>query len=84
MTHLDSFLAILFADISQSTKLYDTYGNAQALKIVNVTLELLTKQVEKHYGAMIKTIGDENHVFLRGSGPGHRGGLLHAGGRVRA
>ena len=59
MTHLDSFLAILFADISQSSKLYEKYGNAQALKVVNKTLDVLKKQVDKHYGAVIKTIGDE-------------------------
>lgn len=58
MTHLDSFLAILFADISQSSKLYERYGNAQALKIVNRTLDVLRKQVDKNYGSMIKTIGD--------------------------
>ncbi len=58
-SHLDSFLAILFADISQSTKLYEKYGNAQALKIVSGTLGLLKKQVDRHYGAVIKTIGDE-------------------------
>ncbi|HLP98089.1 MAG TPA: adenylate/guanylate cyclase domain-containing protein [Sideroxyarcus sp.] len=52
-------LAILFADISGSTALYDKLGNEQALQIVTRTLAVLTRQLAAHQGTLVKTIGDE-------------------------
>ncbi|MDO8312914.1 MAG: adenylate/guanylate cyclase domain-containing protein, partial [Sideroxyarcus sp.] len=51
--------AILFADISGSTALYDSLGNEQALQLVTHTLDILTQEMAAHHGTLIKTIGDE-------------------------
>jgi adenylate cyclase len=52
-------VAILFADISGSTALYDKYGNEQALLLVTRTLDILTREMALRRGTLIKTIGDE-------------------------
>jgi class 3 adenylate cyclase len=51
--------AIVFADISGSTRLYETLGDAIARELVSQCLDLMTEQVNRHNGAVIKTIGDE-------------------------
>ena len=51
--------AIVFADISGSTRLYETLGDAIARDLVSQCLDLLSEQVNRHNGAVIKTIGDE-------------------------
>lgn len=51
--------AILFADISGSTRLYDEFGDVQAREIVATTLDLLFEVVHRYNGRVIKTIGDE-------------------------
>ncbi|SFX70776.1 adenylate/guanylate cyclase domain-containing protein [Marinospirillum alkaliphilum] len=52
-------LSIMFADISGSTKLYDTLGDARAREVVATTLNLLTEVIHRYKGTVIKTIGDE-------------------------
>ena len=52
-------MAVLFADISGSTALYDQLGNETALNMITSTLNLLKQEVARHKGTMIKTIGDE-------------------------
>ena len=52
-------LAIVFADISGSTKLYDTLGDQLARSKVAQTIEVLARVVKEHQGTVIKTIGDE-------------------------
>lgn len=52
-------LAILFADITGSTVLYETLGDAQALRLVTDCLATLTKSVHKFGGKIVKTVGDE-------------------------
>jgi adenylate cyclase len=52
-------LAILFADISGSTKLYETMGNSKAQRIVDQCLALLTEVTLRLQGTVVKTIGDE-------------------------
>lgn len=52
-------VAVLFADICDSTALYDRLGNDEALNKVTLTLNLLKQEVAKHKGSLIKTIGDE-------------------------
>lgn len=51
--------AILFADISGSTALYDKLGNELALQLVTRTIDILTREMAAHQGTLIKTIGDE-------------------------
>lgn len=52
-------LAILFADISGSTALYEKLGNATALQTITHTLETLVREMTEHHGTLVKTIGDE-------------------------
>ncbi|MDP6184757.1 MAG: adenylate/guanylate cyclase domain-containing protein [Gammaproteobacteria bacterium] len=51
-------LAILFADISGSTRLYEILGDAAARAKVADCLEMLTAVINQHKGTVIKTIGD--------------------------
>ena len=52
-------LAILFADISGSTKLFEMLGDAPARHKIAQCIELLTEVITRHKGIVIKTIGDE-------------------------
>ena len=52
-------VAVLFADISGSTALYDKLGNEVALQLVTRTLDILTREMGNRQGTLIKTIGDE-------------------------
>jgi adenylate cyclase len=51
-------LAILFADITGSTKLYETVGDVEALESIGRCLEIIRLICEDHGGRVIKTIGD--------------------------
>ncbi len=59
MSHHTERLAILFADISGSTMLYETLGNALARQMVVRCLALMSGRLGAHRGTLIKTIGDE-------------------------
>jgi class 3 adenylate cyclase len=52
-------LAILFADIAGSTKLYETLGDDLAKAKISETLNTLSEVVKENNGIVIKTIGDE-------------------------
>lgn len=52
-------LAVLFADIVDSTKLYDTIGDDLAKKTIFSGIKLMTDIVEQYHGRLVKTIGDE-------------------------
>ncbi len=52
-------LAIMFADISGSTKLFETLGDETARVKVADCLDLLTRVIKSFEGTVIKTIGDE-------------------------
>ena len=52
-------LSIMFADISGSTRLFETLGDATARVKVAECLGTLTEVVNNHNGTVIKTIGDE-------------------------
>lgn len=56
---MDSTEAILFADIAGSTGLYERVGDALAFRLVAACLDSLRRQIVRHGGAVIKTIGDE-------------------------
>ena len=51
--------AILFADISGSTRLYETLGDVAAKKIVGRVFSVLTDAIQRNDGTVVKTIGDE-------------------------
>src|SRR6188474_1227401 len=50
---------VLFADVSGSTKLYDTIGDAAAHDAIDLCVKLFSALTEQHGGRVIKTIGDE-------------------------
>lgn len=52
-------LAVLFADISESTVLYQKLGDAAARNIVNATLSVIAGALSRFDGRLVKTIGDE-------------------------
>lgn len=52
-------LAILFADISGSTRLYEVLGDVHARERTSHCLSILTEVIQRHGGTVIKTIGDE-------------------------
>ena len=59
MTRTERTLAVLFADVSGSTRLYETLGNAKALVAVGTCLDIVKGVCEARGGRVIKTIGDE-------------------------
>ncbi len=50
---------VLFADVSGSTKLYETVGDAQAHEAVDLCVKLFSALTLQHGGRVVKTIGDE-------------------------
>jgi class 3 adenylate cyclase len=52
-------LAVLFADVSGSTRLYETVGDALALTSIGRCLDLVGATCAGHGGRVVKTIGDE-------------------------
>lgn len=59
MTDTSNALAIMFADIAQSTKLYDKIGNAAAYALISSCIAVMAKACNTNGGTVIKTIGDE-------------------------
>lgn len=51
--------AVLFADITDSTRLYQKLGDTAARNIVNACVTVIAKVVPEFDGRLIKTIGDE-------------------------
>ena len=58
-------IAILFADVSGSTKLYDTVGDARARGIIAAYVNLLKDVTTSQGGTIVKTIGDEVMATFR-------------------
>jgi class 3 adenylate cyclase len=52
-------LAILFADIAGSTRLYERLGDGRARRLVARAVGAMTDVTERHEGRVVKTIGDE-------------------------
>lgn len=50
---------VLFADVSGSTKLYETVGDAAAHAAIDLCVKLFANITEQHRGRVVKTIGDE-------------------------
>ena len=55
----DIELAILFADVVGSTRLYDTMGDVRARDMVAICIEVMRSATEQRQGSVIKTMGDE-------------------------
>ena len=52
-------VAVMFADVTGSTKLYETLGDENANRIIGKAISVMRKITEGHNGYVIKTIGDE-------------------------
>jgi len=50
---------ILFADVSGSTRIFETKGDVEARRLIAAVLDALTIVCQQHGGRVIKTIGDE-------------------------
>lgn len=59
MTRKTANLSIVFADISGSTRLYETLGDDVARELIAQCLSLMTDCVGNLRGRVVKTIGDE-------------------------
>lgn len=59
MTRETVSLAVLFADIANSTGLYEILGDEIAQNFITSTLSFLSDIVVSHQGTVIKSIGDE-------------------------
>jgi adenylate cyclase len=55
----DIELAILFADVVGSTRLYELMGDLRAREMVAICIEVMRSATEQHQGSVIKTMGDE-------------------------
>jgi adenylate cyclase len=51
-------LAVLFADVCDSTTIYEAIGDARALALVNRLFAVLTEKVGAQGGKVVKTLGD--------------------------
>lgn len=58
MNPTHSNLAVMFVDISGSTRLYETLGDVRALARVGLSLELVSRVCEDSGGRVVKTMGD--------------------------
>ncbi len=52
-------VAILFADVVGSTKLYEQLGDVRAREMVGICIEVMRAATEQNGGNVIKTMGDE-------------------------
>jgi len=55
----DIELAILFADVVGSTRIYEIMGDLRARDMVLTCVEIMRSATEQNHGTVIKTIGDE-------------------------
>ena len=67
-------LTILFADVSGSTRLFETRGDVEARRLIASVLDALSGICRQYGGHVVKTIGDEIMCTL----PGPLDGLLAA------
>lgn len=59
METTQQFFAIVFADVSGSTRLYEQIGNRAAQEAISQVLNAMVAIVTRHQGILVKTIGDE-------------------------
>ena len=52
-------VAIVFADVVGSTKLYELLGDLRAREMVGICIEVMRAATDQNHGTVIKTMGDE-------------------------
>jgi class 3 adenylate cyclase len=73
-------LAVLFADVSGSTRLYETLGDERALATIGRCIALMREVSAVHSGRVVKTIGDEvMSVFAAADHAAQAAAAMHAG-----
>ncbi len=60
-------LAVLFADVSGSTRLYEELGDEAALSTIGRCLALVKSACDGHQGRVVKTVGDEAMAVFPGA-----------------
>ncbi len=55
----DIELAILFADVVGSTRLYEQLGDQRAREVIAMCIDVMRSATEQNQGTVIKTMGDE-------------------------
>src|SRR5947207_1742955 len=78
--------AILFADVCESTSIYEKLGDAKALALINTLFKALDKEVNGNGGVIVKTLGDGMVCEFREPDAAFRAacGMQEATGRVDA
>jgi adenylate cyclase len=59
LMNAETEVAIVFADVVGSTRLYELLGDHQARDMILICVELMRGSTERNRGTVIKTIGDE-------------------------
>jgi class 3 adenylate cyclase len=59
VTTTETEVAVLFADVVGSTRLYEQLGDNRARELILVCLDVMREATERSRGTVIKTIGDE-------------------------
>ena len=59
VTSTETEVAVLFADVVGSTRLYELLGDNRARELILVCIEVMREATERNRGTVIKTIGDE-------------------------
>ena len=65
-------VAILFADVCGSTRLYETLGDERAQQVIGECIQFMLDIVASHRGTLVKTIGDEIMVRFEDPSDGVR------------
>ncbi|MEA3151683.1 MAG: adenylate cyclase, partial [Gammaproteobacteria bacterium] len=52
-------VAIVFADVVGSTKLYEQLGDLRARDMVGICIDVMRMATDQNHGTVIKTMGDE-------------------------
>jgi len=64
--------AILFADVCESTRIYETLGDTRALELINRLFTALEREVAAAGGVTVKTLGDGMVCQFREPDDGYR------------
>ena len=59
MSSTEQEVAVLFADVVGSTRLYELLGDQRARELIQLCVELMRDATNRNRGTVIKTIGDE-------------------------
>ncbi len=59
VTSTETEVAVLFADVVGSTRLYELLGDNRARELILVCIEVMREATERNRGTVVKTIGDE-------------------------